>query len=114
MQLAVVAGILERVLDDPDLPQARREESLVRFRRLSFSAVKALSADPDIDPAELGVWSEMGGEGLDPWQPLDRPAAPSVCVTPPAWLLRRPGSFCAMPAAARVVPVSKRWTRAHG
>ena len=66
VQRTLAAEIAAMVMDDLEMPQGRREGLVMQFHRLTVSAVKALCADPNIDPLELGVWSERAANGSTP------------------------------------------------
>jgi hypothetical protein len=69
VQIGLAVNLVYELLNDK-LDESDRERIEDRFKRLIFSAVRALADDPKLDLVELSVWYHLG-EHLDPWVPYE-------------------------------------------
>ena len=73
VQIGMVANLVYKLLND-EVGAYRKKCIEERFKRLTFSAVRALAKDVDLSLTELGVWRDLG-EHLNPWTPYERHVA---------------------------------------
>ena len=72
LQIALADTIYHLATSDSDPPSWRVKQDDKRFSRLIWSAVRALSDDPDFDLPAMGVHGRFLGEHHNPWNTYER------------------------------------------